>query len=418
MIQAPLTFLKDGTIKQRNPFTGTTVWTVPGRGNRPLTRPVKNPQPLPHKEKEDYCAFCEARLLETPPEKSRMIREGDAFLLRDGFVPTNIDSIRAEFRRVPNLYEIVTYDYWQENYGYHPDHVNQARLRHYLESEGGKEHVDSILEKRGGGSAEAYFAGGHDILIARRHFVDNAVHEGQLASSGTLSKEEHRAFTHLAVDSARDLYERNPYVRYVAVFQNWLSAAGASFDHLHKQLVAIDEWGPQAEREISRARKNPNLFNEWGINYAGYHNLIIAENDHAILTAGIGHRYPALNLYSTAAANRPWEMPHEFVDGMSDLVHAAHAAAGPDVPCNEEWHYRPIDVDIPMPWRINIKWRVSTLAGFEGGTKINVNTLSPYDVRDKVVPQLYRLRDIGHIDYNIRIGEECSIAPNRLQYLH
>ena len=28
--------MADGTIKQVNPFTGTEVWTVPGRGNRPI----------------------------------------------------------------------------------------------------------------------------------------------------------------------------------------------------------------------------------------------------------------------------------------------------------------------------------------------------------------------------------------------
>jgi len=28
--------MRDGTIKQFNPFTGTEVWTVPGRGHRPL----------------------------------------------------------------------------------------------------------------------------------------------------------------------------------------------------------------------------------------------------------------------------------------------------------------------------------------------------------------------------------------------
>ena len=28
--------MPDGTVKQINPFTGTEVWTVPGRGHRPL----------------------------------------------------------------------------------------------------------------------------------------------------------------------------------------------------------------------------------------------------------------------------------------------------------------------------------------------------------------------------------------------
>ena len=29
--------MPDGTIKQVNPFTGTEVWTVPGRGKKPIT---------------------------------------------------------------------------------------------------------------------------------------------------------------------------------------------------------------------------------------------------------------------------------------------------------------------------------------------------------------------------------------------
>lgn len=32
----PLTKMTDGTVKQTNPFSGTQVWTVPGRAQRPL----------------------------------------------------------------------------------------------------------------------------------------------------------------------------------------------------------------------------------------------------------------------------------------------------------------------------------------------------------------------------------------------
>ena len=35
-----------------------------------------------------------------------------------------------------------------------------------------------------------------------------------------------------------------------------------------------------------------------------------------------------------------------------------------------------------MPWRVLIKWRISTAAGFEGGTKIYVNTIDPESLRD------------------------------------
>ena len=34
--------MPDGTVKQMNPFTGTEVWTVPGRGHRPLGNHAKS----------------------------------------------------------------------------------------------------------------------------------------------------------------------------------------------------------------------------------------------------------------------------------------------------------------------------------------------------------------------------------------
>ena len=62
--------LADGTVKQHNLLTGTEVWTVPGRGNRPLSVPHSDPLPIDHSRDGHHCAFCDARYLETPPEKS------------------------------------------------------------------------------------------------------------------------------------------------------------------------------------------------------------------------------------------------------------------------------------------------------------------------------------------------------------
>ena len=70
----------------------------------------------------------------------------------------------------------------------------------------------------------------------------------------------------------------------------------------------------------------------------------------------------------------------------------------------------------PMPWRIMLKWRVSTLAGFEGATKIYLNTIDPMTLRDKVVSQLHALRDQGRIAASLRIATECSCRPNPLRY--
>ncbi|WP_177221709.1 DUF4921 family protein [Corynebacterium sp. NML140438] len=425
-----LTTMADGTIKQVNPFSGTEVWTVPGRGNRPLSRPTGTPHPLSESDFHEHCNFCDAHQLRTPPEKSRMVRTPDGWEIRRNSMPEELDTTTAEFRRVPNLFEIVSYDYWAKNYGYTMSKSQQEHMDRYLANPAGKAHVLDIVRTRLKASGEnpdrdeaslleiapAYFGGGHDVIISRRHFVDGATDDTQLASSGTLTEDEHDAFFRFTVDSLHDLVVKNPYSPYVVVFQNWLAPAGASFDHLHKQLVTVDARGVQAEMEIAKLRQNINMYNEWGLNYAFYHNLVIAENDYAIAIAGIGHRYPTVSIYSKSATCAPWEQSEAEVRGMSDLVHAIHAAMGPDVACNEEWHYRPVDLDFPMPWRVNIKWRISTLAGFEGGTKIYVNTLSPFDIRDKMVNKLYRLRDTGTVTKSLRIATECAPSRNSLLY--
>ena len=422
--------MADGTLKQLNPFSGTQVWTVPGRGNRPLSVPQKEPEQLKPEDFTARCNFCVDKLLQTPPEKSRTVsRDGRWEVLRD-LLPHELGDTQAAFRRVPNLFEIVSYDYWAQNYGFTMDESRANQMERYLADDEGRRHVldivrtrlkasgqdDNVSEEELLSHAPAYFGGGHDVIIARRHFVDGATDSTQLASSGTLSLDEHYGFIAFTIDSLRDLYERNRYAPYVSVFQNWLAPAGASFEHLHKQLVAIDERGMHSELEIAKLRQNPNMYNEWGVNFASYHNLIIAENDHAVMCAGVGHRYPTINVYSKSPTPEPWRQTEEEVRGMSDILHAAHAGTGPEVPCNEEWHHKPIDLDVPMPWRINIKWRVSVLAGFEGGTKINVNTLSPYDIRDRMVSSLYELREQGRISNEIRIATECALARNVLRY--
>lgn len=426
--------MADGTVKQFNPFTGTEVWTVPGRGNRPLGVGSVGASPITTADHSNRCAFCAERYLETPPEKARVVRheDGSWHTLTRTTAEALFESV-AEFRRIPNLFEILSFDYWQANYGFAlPEHIAE-RKRAYLRSEAGLAHVLAVVDAKlraSGRSAEdiatmtvaerlehasGFFGGGHDVIVARRHFVDGATDDSQLASSGTLTVEEHRQFISFTVSAVRSLFNVNRYARYAAVFQNWLRPAGASFDHLHKQLVAIDERGVQNELVLQRLRANPNIFNELAVNFAGYSNLVIAENDHAIAFAGFGHRYPTIEIWSKSEHSDLWEQSSEEVAGMSDLIHAMHAATGVDVPANEEWHYRPVDVAMPMPWRVMLKWRISTLAGFEGATKVYLNTMDPYTIRDRVVPRLFALRDEGRIA-PIRIATEAECRPNSLRY--
>ena len=61
--------MPDGTVKQVNPFTGTQVWTVPGRGKRPTVNKKEDEQKkFVSEEKENFCSFCPCNYLKTPPE--------------------------------------------------------------------------------------------------------------------------------------------------------------------------------------------------------------------------------------------------------------------------------------------------------------------------------------------------------------
>ena len=424
--------LADGTIKQVNPFTGTQVWTVPGRADRPITLVPADVHALAPDANAVTCAFCSGRYAETPPEKARSVRRGAAFERRRGLTLPEVLAETADFRRIPNLFEIISVDYWQANYGYTLPDTARERWDRYAEAPGGREHLLEMIGRRLGqralhlteeelfDSSGDFFGSAHDVIVAGRHFVDGAQTSDQLASSGTLTPAEHREYIGLTTAAMADLYESNRYIRNVSVFQNWLRPAGASFDHLHKQLVGIDEHGVQAELEVRAVRENPNVFNDKAVNYAGYHNLVIAENAHAVATVGFGHRFPSLEVWSTSPVSSPAEQSDEERDSFADLLHAMHAATGPAVPCNEEWHYRPPVMRERLPIRVVIKWRistpVSTLAGFEGGTKIYVNTIGPYDLRERVVPALYDLRDAGRLGEGIRIGTECRVQPNPLRY--
>lgn len=454
-----LTRLPDGTLKQVSPVTGTVVWTVPGRSHRPVPTAPAVVRDLDPGEGDAACAFCPARYLETPPERARLVRdEGPGPVVQPPPAPRRgapgwdpevhlpagwglrrnvpaeaLGDQLAQFRRIPNLYPILPFGYWAADHGLTATPEQLAHARAYGASPAGRAHLAGVLAARAESAGSSFvagehlsatdlvdqslglFASTHDLIVARRHFVAGARTDDQLASAGDLTAEEHHAFLVLTIDALRDLTVANPSARYVSVFQNWRRPAGASFDHLHKQLVAIDEWGPLMERVVERLEESPQLYNVAVADPAARLGLVIAENDDAVALAGVGHRYPTIEVYATGTAQRPWEHDPQALRAVSDLLHACHAATGAGIATNEEWHYRPVAAEVAMPWRINLKWRVSTLAGFEGGTRINVNTIDPFALRDLVVAGLGELRADGRIA-PMRIGDECTHRPGILQY--
>ncbi len=425
----------DGTIKQINPFVGTEVWTVPGRGNKPTSLHKKDiPDQIIPKSlfDEDYCNFCNKNKWNLPPEKERIIFENGVY---KSLCITTFDEIEQNFpyfRRVPNMYEIVTYNYWKLNYNYKMPDFLLHRKENYLSTNMGRDHVLHIVNTKLSSAnidpdtisdeekldilSSPLFAGTHELIIGGRHYKQDAQNDFDLVSSGELSSDEHFEYIHMTIRAIDDISKKNRFVRYISIYQNWLPPAGASIYHLHKQLVGLDEWGLNIEKKVEQATKNNNIYNEYGANLALYNDLIIAENEYSLAFADIGHRYPSIAIYSKSIEPFPTRQSYIEIRDMSNLLYACHKAMGNNLSCNEEWYYTPFDTIHIFPWHILLKWRVNIAAGFEGVTEIYINPISPSQIKEHMTKKLNDLREQGVIDKNIKIGQECNTSQNPLLY--
>ena len=76
---------------------------------------------------------------------------------------------------------------------------------------------------------------------------------------------------------------------------------------------------------LVRLQVDPDLF-VGVLDHAAAQGLVVAENEHAVAVAGVGHRYPSLEVHSRHPRDLPFEHSDEAVRDVSDLLHALHAA--------------------------------------------------------------------------------------------
>ena len=67
--------------------------------------------------------------VQTPPEKARLVRGGGNWQTLKMLGVDRLFDTQWEFRRVPNLFEIVSWDYWQKNFGHALTEPLAARKR-------------------------------------------------------------------------------------------------------------------------------------------------------------------------------------------------------------------------------------------------------------------------------------------------
>jgi len=381
-----------------HPFFDINTFYSPDRRTRIFTAPsiVKPITVVDNQNKEMYCSFCLGRIKEATPEKSRTVRESG--LVRTYCYPhiNTIHNNNVLFRRQGNLFEILSFKFWQEKYGIKATEKELNELHKAFSLPQEQEIIEDLLRiklmrmqqdsellniTQKLEAAQAFYSGYHELLTSGYHFLPKATNTSELFSSGSMSWQDHRVSYEILQDIIQDMISRNPFIQFISIFQNWLSSAGASFEHWHKQILALDFWGKPLEREAISTSNDIDLYKRFALGVAQEINLFIAENDHALAYIEVGAKTGYITICSKSQNLRPHEHTKEECHAMSDLVHAMIHCLGNFTPYNEEWLYTPFNsTSFRTPWRIMINIRSTSQAGLENMTQTCVNPISPIEL--------------------------------------
>lgn len=416
----------------KHPLLNTESFYSPDRRSRIFTADDLTPiQKTPPDYKESYCAFCLGRMFEATPEKNRTVRVHNKIKTIE-YPPLNDPHKEVLFRRQGNLFEILSFPYWRHKYGLDSPPSDIERINDYFNTPNLREYIEDLLRiklfrmkidsdllslERKKDAVKPFFSGFHELLTSGRHFLPGAVNKSGLFASSTMSWQDHRVSYHQLCNIHIHMRKTNPYISFIATFQNWHLQAGASFEHWHKQILGLDFWGRPLENEAYLFKTEPYIYRDFALGTAIAHNLFIAENEHAIAYIEVGGKVGLITICSKSKNLFPSDHLPEEIDAMSDLVHAVYSTLGVSTPCNEEWFYTPFNSNgFKTPWRIILNLRSAVLAGFENISQILVNPISQIELAYALRIKMAESMTNGHLAPGIHIAPMYKNPENILAY--
>jgi UDPglucose--hexose-1-phosphate uridylyltransferase len=178
-----------------------------------------------------------------------------------------------------------------------------------------------------------------------------------------------------------DLARRDD-LAWATVFKNSGPRAGASLEHLHSQLIALDFVPPQMAAELAAARSVADPFGSL-VAAARAEGRVVAERGGVVALVPPAPRQPFETwLVPTAAAAFFHAAPAEHVAAVADLTRwfvERLERLAPRADYNWWLHQAPHDIAAAPPtwrWHLEIMPRLTHLAGFELGTGCHITTLA------------------------------------------
>ena len=189
----------------------------------------------------------------------------------------------------------------------------------------------------------------------------------------------------------RDRYldlRQDKRLKYIMIFKNEGSEAGASLEHAHSQLVALPMVPKAIEEEIEGLKMHLNATNRCLFCDLVYQEKeagtrVVAESDTMLAFCPYASRFPfetwiVPKRHEPDFGLIPENEVHDLGTTLREVLVKFSMALG-SAPYNLLLHSTPVNVDIGVSyhWHIEILPRLTKTAGFEFGTDIFINPTPP-----------------------------------------
>jgi UDPglucose--hexose-1-phosphate uridylyltransferase len=318
---------------RQDPVTGRWVIIAAARNARPWHINVASDQ-----KRTEACPFCAGNESMTPPE---------VWAERDPNTEANSPGWRV--RVVPNKYPAL------ENSG-------------------------ERFGKKDGFYQATRGIGVHEVIIESPEHVVNM---------SMLSRQQ---FVHIlgAYRARLNALKNDPRWRYLLIYKNHGERAGATFEHIHSQLVALPFVPREAQDEIDGVRKHFEVTRR-----CIYCDIIQRESEHGERLVLESDRFVALCPFASRFGYETWILPKKHAANFEQSSDADTAALAESLraftarlnlvidnaPFNLVVHSAPNEESMNQHyhWHMEILPQITRAAGFEWGTGVHMNSVAPED---------------------------------------
>jgi UDPglucose--hexose-1-phosphate uridylyltransferase len=320
---------------RRDPTTREWVIIAPERAKRPQNMPKRKPASK-LADWDESCPFCPGHESQPPPEVLRL--------------PPSSRGSDWEVRVVPNLFPALTPD----------GSILRPEKGHFF-------------RKRAG-------VGVHEVII------DTPSHNTTMA----LMTYEHVEKVLSAYQQRYNTLKQNRQIKFITIFKNHGWASGTSLAHPHSQLIAIPVLATFYNRKFNVAHEY--YFDTTRCLYCDLLAEELAKGDRIVNET---KHFVVLHPYASHVPYETWIIPkeHRASFGLLPPVHLPELAMvlkdsllclyrGLDDPAFNLMIDTATTEDEEDPnyhWYIRIVPRLTTIAGFEMGSGIRINTMLPED---------------------------------------